>query len=281
MNLRHLRRLMHARYTRAVIAGAALTMTVCSIGVATVEVQHGVSFQAVARFFSRNHLRQADLSRLVHDPETIRRLQALSLPELGVNPGGLVYADATGLSFHLHLTERAQSTQQRYQENSQLYPQLVRHYFASDLDALLGVLNSPQATARLRGDGVEWIETLDMSDRSPATLESSERSRHLRQAAQYIHRFAPVHKEPYELSFAEKLKFYELHRPQGRFVGTFEIHGFGPSSVFDISYARAVSRHNHYLAIHRIGPGRFKLKDFYQGRERRYTIGLNPDPTSA
>lgn len=281
MNLRHVRRLIHERYTRAVIAGVALTVAICSVGVATVEVQHGVSLQAVVRFFSRSHLRQADLSSLVHDPETVRQLQALSLPELGVDPGGLVYANGSGLSFHLYLPERAQSTRQRHQENSQLYPQLVRHYFASDLEALLGVLNSSQATARLSDDGVEWTGTLDMSGRSLATLESFERSRRLRRAAQYIHRFAPFYKEPYELSFAEKLKFYELQRPQGRFVGAFEIHGLGPSSVFDISYAHAVSRNKHYLVIQRIGPGQFKLKDFYKGQERRYTIGFNPDPTRA
>jgi len=272
---------MHARYIRAVIAGVALTVSVCSVGVATVEVRHGVSFQAVARFFSRNHLRQADLSPLVHDPETIRRLRALSIPDLGVDPGGLVYADGDGLSFHLYLTERARSTRQRHQENSRLYPQLVRHYFASDLDALLAVLNSPQAAARLREDGVESVGALDVSDRPPATLESAERSRRLRRAAQYIHRFAPLFREPYELSFAEKLKFYELRRPRGRFVGVFEIHGLGPSSVFDLSYAHAVSRNNHYLVIQRIGPGQFKMKDFYKGHEHRYTIGLSPDPTRA
>jgi len=281
MNLRHLRRLLHARYARAVITATALTATVCSIGVAALEIRHDVSFQAVARFFSRSHLKQADLSTLVHDPETMRQLQALSLSELGVNPGGLVYANGTSLSFHLHLTSRAQSTRQEHLENQKIYPQLVRYYLASDLDALLGVLNSPQAAARLKADGVDRIDTLDLSTRSVAAMDGSRKSRALRRAARYIDRFAPFDKEPFELSFAEKLKFYELQRPQGRFVGTFEIHGFGPSSVIDDSYSDAVSRHGHYLLIHRTGPDRFKLRDFYKGQRRRFTIGSDLGPTSA
>ena len=52
----------------------------------------------------------------------------------------------------------------------------------------------------------------------------------------------------------------------------------GAGVLADISYSGAPSRHDRYLAIQRIGPGEFKLKDFYRGRERRYAIGFSPGP---
>ena len=85
-----IRHLIHARYARAVVAGVAAALILCSAGVTVLEVRHGVSFQAVARFFSRPHLKEADLRDWLRSPETLQQLEGLIVQESGFNPGGVV-----------------------------------------------------------------------------------------------------------------------------------------------------------------------------------------------
>lgn len=279
-NLESLRRLVHARYLRAVFAALALAAIVCSAGVAVVEARYDVSFRAVTAFFARPHLREADLGRMIENPETIRQLEALYLQDLGVNPGGLVYEEEGFLVFYPHLTRRAGATLERHRDNQRLYPRLLRHYFEADLEALLAEMSSPAVLARLADDGVDPAEIARLRKRSLGELNRPEKRRLLRRAARHIESFSPLEREPYELSFAEKLRFYEERRPRGRFVGAFEVHGFGFSSALDPAYASAAGRHNHFLAIVRVGPDRFVVFDHYRGERREYAVRALRYPTS-
>lgn len=271
LNPTRVRRLIHDRYVRAVVTGVTVTLILCSLGASFLELRHGVSFQAVARFFARSHLKQADLSQWVRNPDTIRQLELIFLQESGVNPGGLVYADSGALRFHPHLTERGHSTREQHRQNTEIYPRLVRHYFAADLDSLLGELNSPPVTARLARVGIDTEELLELRNRSKAAMRSTERNLLLRRAARHILQFAPFDRAPYELPLGEKLRFYEERRPEGLFVGAFEIHGFGQTGNID-HHGYAASEHNHYLAVLHLGSGRFLVKDYYRGEKREYLV---------
>jgi hypothetical protein len=280
-HFRTLRRLVHARYFRAVVTALALAAVGASAGIGALEARYDVSFQAVAGFFLRSHTRTADLSRLVSSPETIQQLEALYLQDLGVNPGGLVYEEDGYLTFYPHLTRRAEATRERHRDNHRIYPRLVRHYFESDVESLLGEMSSPAVLARLERDGVDPTEILELRARSLEGMPQADRRRLLQSAARHISSFSPLEREPYELSFADKLRFYEMHRPRGRFVGVFEAHGFGFNTAVDDAYASTASRYSHYLAVVRVTPGRFVVLDHYRGERREYLVRALRYPTGA
>lgn len=278
LNPEGIRRLIHARYARAVVAGVATALIVCSAGITALEIRHGVSFQAVARFFSRPHLKEADLRNWLRSPETLQQLEGLIVGENGFNPGGVVYATSGALRFHPHLTELARSRQTHHRENLEIYPRLLRHYFAADLESLLGVLTSPPIHARLEREGVDPGEIVELHRSSKTAVEAVDRSRLLRRAATHILRFSPFERESYELPLSEKLRFYETNHPEGHFVGAFEVFGFGLGVAVDDAYGHSLSEHNHYLAIVHLGPGRYVIHDFYRGRKRSFSVEARPYP---
>lgn len=267
-----LRELIHYRYLRAVVAGLAAAALLCSLGAVWLAARHDVSSRAVTRFFLREHLQQPDLTDRVMAPETLERLRRLYALDLGTLPGGMVYADEAGLSFHLHRVRDAIVARARYLEDQQLYPRLVRHYLAADLESLLADMQRPPASDRLRNGGLDPAMLFDLEGRSISELSSSERNRLLRRAARYIPRFAPFESEPFQLSLAEKLRFYERPPPRGRFVGSFEIQtaGFSGRSIGS-PFGSPVGR-DHHLVITRFGPERFLIEHQHRGEVRRYTL---------
>ncbi len=275
--LRNLRDRLHARYTRAVVTSVACTIIFCSLGMAAVEIRHDVSFAAVVRFFSRSHFREADLSRLIYNPETIARLESLFATFRGFDSGGLVYADGKSLRFYPHLTERAESARRHYLENLEIYPRLVKHYFASDLESLAREMRVPPVRARLERAGVDSAAMLDFGTEPLESLDADGKRRLLRRTGRFIHAFNPLDRQPYELSFREKLHFYESERPQGRFVGIFQIRIRGWANPLDDPGGHAMSVNNHYLTITRGPGGRFVVRDYYQGERREHAVHGAPN----
>ncbi|TNF76709.1 MAG: hypothetical protein EP299_05190 [Acidobacteria bacterium] len=270
--LQQLRRFVNRRYVRAALSGISIVLIVLGFGACAVKLQHDVSYRAVLRYFARPHFQEADLTDLVRNPATTRSIEELFSSPFGVNPGGLVYVRDGALVFYPHATERALSTKEEQRFKEEFFPRLAQAYHRRDFGALLEALSEDQAQKHLRraGIGPQSLTALEQESQSAASM--SERLSLLRRSAQMMRVFVPYHKERYELSFADKLAFYDQNDPPGEFVGMFEVVDLQIGGEAYDAGAYQLGERNHFISIRR-GLGRIiVLSDYFQGRVEVLTI---------
>ena len=266
-----LRAFVHLPYVRAVVAGVCLVAIIGSLAGLAVAVQHDVSAFAVYRYFVRPHYEQADLGRLLSSGSTVLRLEPFLFLPPGVTPGGLVYAEEHGLVFYVHTPRQPPNTQEIRRSHRELFERLTPLYLNADVGGLIRELNRPAVRQILIGRGAR-LEDLYLFQRYRETAaDSTARTRILRAAVRQIQLVAPYIPEPQELSFAEELRFYDHHRPRGRYVGLWEVATPNPFGMIDEGYAHDMSRNNHYVIISRVGE-RTLVSDFYRGTRTNYAV---------
>ena len=236
-----------------------------------VSVKHEVSALAVARYFSRPHLGEVDLSRHFHSGSTAVSLEPLILLPPGVNPGGIVYAEPDGLVFYALTPERQQHVFAERKARQELFLKLAPLYFRGDTVALSRELNRPSVRGRLleQGARIEDLYTLQHLDR--ADSDARGRARAMRAAARQLQLIAPFQPEPFEMSFRDSLRFYESHAPDGKYAGRWEVAMPSPFGAVDTDFAMSMSETHHYIVISRFG-GQTLVSDFHRGVRRDYAV---------
>ena len=265
------RRLIHLPNIRAIVAALSLITIVGSIGALTVAVRHDVSAGAVFRYFSRTHSEIADLGPLLSSGATAMRLEPYVLLPPGVDLGGLVYAEEDGLVFYPHTTRHQAGLVEVRIEKQELYSRLTPLYWRADLDGLARELNKPSVRQRLLAEGAKLQDLYTFQRYNNVPVDAAARTRLLRTAARQIQLVAPYIPEPFQLGFAEELRFYEAHKPKGKFVGLWELSMPSPFGTIDAGYAHEMSTSNHYIVISKY-LGETMVSDFYEGIRRNYLV---------
>ncbi len=271
--IRRLRAVLHLPLLRAVAVGISLAASLCSGGATYLRIEHGVSLGAVVRYFSRSHLHEPDLSRLLRNWEVGLQLETLLELAETRRTGGLAYAHRDALVFHPYAGSDLQQGWLDEQENRALYARLVPLYHRAATGELVAALSSPELRAALAARGIDLAAVADLQARLATARSEEDEVRLLRRAARLIMPFTPRPLWPAWLGLGDRLRFYEATDPPGRFVGQFALLAPGWSLGFDEERARELGRRSHYLLIRRAGD-RILLVDFYRGQVRRY--GLRP-----
>lgn len=270
--LQHLRRFINRRYIRAALSGLAIALIALNLGACALKVRHQVSYGALLRYFARPHYQEADLTALVRNPATTRSLEDLFSSSFTINPGGLVYAHDGALVFYPHATREALGTREAQRFKEELFPFLAAAYHRRDFTALLEALSSEEAQKQLREEGIGPQSLAALKRDAQSATNREQRFELLRRSADLMQVFAPYHRDRYQLSFAEKLRFYDHHRPEGEFVGVFEVVDLQIGSETYDSFAYQMSNRNHFISIRR-GLGRtIFLHDYFRGRIEVLTI---------
>jgi hypothetical protein len=252
--LQQLRRLVNRRYIRAALSGLSIVLIVLGFGACALELQHDVSYRAVVRYFSRPHYQEADITDLVRNPATTGSIENLFSSPFGVNPGGLIYVSDGALVFYPHATERALSTKEEQRFKEEFFPRLAAAYHARDFGMLLEALSEDEAQDHLRRAGIGPHSLTALEQEAQTAASRSERLALLRRSAQMMRVFVPYHKERYELSFADKLAFYDRNDPRGEFVGMFEVVDLQIGGEAYDAGAYQLGERNHFIS-ERLFPG--------------------------
>jgi hypothetical protein len=263
---------LHLRYVRAVVTGICLVAILGSTAALTLALRHDVSAAAVFRYFVRPHSDEADLSRYFRSASTTIHLEPFLLLAPGVSSGGLVYAEEHGLVFYAHAARGHRQLRKAKQAKTDLFYELAPLYWNADLEALIRELNRPSVRRALIDSGASVNDLYALQRYSGAPPDPRSRTRLLRLAARQLQFFAPYIPEPYQTSFGDDLRFFDAHRPEGKYVGRWEV---APASLFatiDAAYAHEMSHNNHYIVVSRVGPQETLVSDFYQGERRDYVI---------
>lgn len=265
------RSFVHLPYVRAVVIGVCLVAIFGSLAALTLAIRYDVSAIAVYRYFVRPHHEEADLSQILRSGSTVLQLEPFLLLPPGVNPGGLIYAEEHGLVFYVHAPRRNPGMEKARRERQELFSRLTPLYWKADVDALTRELNRPTVRQQLiaRGTRLEDLHLFQRFNGRP--VDPGSRTRVLRAAVRQIQLVAPYIPEPFQLGFAEELRFYDRNRPRGEFVGLWEVATPNPFGVIDTAFAHQMSRNNHYIVISRHA-GRTLVSDFYQGTRRDYRV---------
>lgn len=271
------RSFVHLPYIRAVVAGLCLVAILGSVGAIAVAIYHDVSTAAVARYFLRQHSDEADLSRYFRSGITAVHLEPFLVLPAGVTPGGLVYVEQNGLTFHALTPARHQEVQNLRRRNGELFDRLTPLYLNGDLPALATELNRPAARQVLLAAGAQIQDLYALQRFESRALDLNSRTRLLRTAARQIQLVAPYIPVPFEMSFADLLRFYEGRSPAGKFVGRWEIAAPSPLGTVDADYAFEMSRTHHYIVISKFG-GPMTVSDFYKGTRRDFAVEQVGDP---
>ncbi len=266
------RRLIHRRYLRAAVFGVSAAIAGLSLVALALEIRFRVSHEAILGYFSRSHYRGDDLGPLLKDPRSSRRISRLLRRETLMNPGGLVYAVDGALEFHPHLTGAARESRATQIENESLFPRLARLYLQGEIERLLVALEDPEVRSGLVRKGVDPRTPGRLRRRLESDPDGGGQGPIRNEAGRLVLHFATWETRPYELSFEEKLRFYDRKRPRGEFVGIFEVHPFRFGWHLDEDYARSVSARSHYVAILPGPAGELAIRDFYRGSERAYLL---------
>ena len=254
-------------------------MIVCSVAACVIQLRHDVSLGAVCRYFSRPFYRGVNLDADIRSHLTTAQLEALFVSDSATNRGGFVYRQDGELRFYPHMTGGGRESRVDQAQNEALFPQLLRHYRDGDLPGLARAFRAPRVRARLLREGVAGAEIDLLCEEVSLAADDLERIRALRSFLPHVARFTPYEGEQYQLSFREKLRFYERNRPKGEFVGTFEVLGLQLDGATDDEFGRSMAQQGHYLAILRLPGGRILVKDYYGERLRTYTIRRIPHPS--
>ena len=268
--VRRLRELLHRPYLRAAIVGLALVTVAAAAGVVALELRFGVPAQAVLRYFSRLHSDTQDLTPLLRQPSTLAALERLSYASSGMNKGGLVYSVDGELRFYPWMPEAAALEADRHSAESQeIYSRLLPKYFDAELDGLIAELSQPRIRRGLGQLGVSPHVVEGLKHRAAADPAPAERLRLLRRAADLIRPFMPTGADRHRLDLADKLRFYSLEAPRGRYVGLYEVHGPGwlaPGGPLPLPDA------GRLLAITKQVDGAIVVEDLRPDRRRLYRL---------
>lgn len=266
-----LRDTVHRPLFRAVTVGLSIALIVCSFGAMGLRMRHDVSLTAVVRYFTRAHLNDSDLSRLLRNSATGLELEALLGAGESGYAGGLVYVDRDRLAFHPHSDPALHAGWISEKENRALYARLVPLYHHATAAELVGALASPDLRRALAARGIDLAVVTELEARLAAVRSEADEIRLLRWAGRLIQPFTPSPLWPAWLDLGDTLRFYETAAPAGRFVGQFAVLDAGWGALFDAREARELSRHSHYILVTRTGD-RILVLDFFRGRVQRYDL---------
>lgn len=268
--LRRLRALLHRPYLRAAVLALSLVTAVAAAGVVALELRFGVPAQAIVRYFSRLHSDTADLTPLLRQPSTLAALERLSYSRGGMNQGGLVYSEGGRLRFYPWMPEEAElAATRRSAEHEEIYARLLPKYFAADLDKLIAELSRPPIRRGLGRLGVSTQVVERLRNEASADPPPVERLRLLRRAADLVRAFMPTGADRHQLDLADKLRFYSVAAPPGRYLGLYEVRGPGwlapnqPASLPDTG---------RYLSITKQVDGAILIEDLRPDRRRLYRL---------
>ena len=181
--LHRFRDLLHRPYLRAAVVALALVACVGAAGTVALEMRYGVPGEAVVRYFGRLHADADDLRPLLRQPTTLAALQELSYVSAGMNRGGLVYCDETGLSFYPWMPAGAAlDGDPRHGEHLVIYQRLLAKYLDAELDGLLAELSHPETRRGLGRLGISPVAVAELRRRAAADPPPAERVLLLRRA---------------------------------------------------------------------------------------------------
>lgn len=268
--VRRLRALLHRPYLRAAIVGLALVTAGGAGGIVALELRFGVPAKAVLRYFSRLHSDTRDLTPLLRQPSTLAALERLSYASSGMNAGGLVYSDGGRLRFYPWMPEAsALDAGRRSLENERIYTRLLPKYLDAELDGLIAELSRPRIRRSLGRLGVSPRMVQVLQQEASADPSPAERLRLLRRAARLIRPFMPTGAARHQLDLADKLRFYSVAAPRGRYLGLYEVHGPGwlvPGGPLPLPDA------GRLLAITKQVDGGILVEDLRPGERRTYRL---------
>jgi len=266
------RAFVHRRYVRALITAFSLAVIAGLAGSSALALRHDSSVAAVLRYLGRTHYGGRDLTRLIRNQTTAAQLDELFASKLAVNPGGLVYTDGEALIFHRHVTLEGVASRQEQRDDEEIYANLIPLYFSADLEGLVDEMERSGVARNLGRKGVNPAEISRLRAGLETAGSNLDRRRHLRRAGLLLSNFTPYVGDRYQLTIGEKLRFYERRKPEGRYVGQFEVQGLTLTDRPEDAYALEMSSHHHYLTISRDVVGMFVLTDYFRGESRKYVI---------
>lgn len=268
--IRRLRELVHRPYLRAAIVGLSLVTAAGAAGLLTAQLRFDVPARAVLRYFSRLHSDTSDLTPLLRQPSTLAALARLSYSTSGMNAGGLVYCHDGELRFYPWMpAEAAAEATRRSLENQEIYSRLLPKYLAAELDGLIAELSRPQIRRGLGRLGVSPRTLQALRREAAGDPDPVERRLLLRRAARLIRPFMPTGAAPHQLELADKLRFYSVQAPSGRYLGLYEVHGPGwlaPVGSLPLPDA------GRLLAITKRVDGAIMVEDLRPGARRLYQL---------
>ncbi len=173
--------------------------------------------------------------------------------------------------FYVHTPRQEPGWKKARRQQLELFNRLTPLYWKADLDGLIRELNRPVARQQLIARGAQLKDLYLFQKYNGRSVDSRSRTQLLRAVVRQIQLVAPYIPEPLQLGFAEELRFYDRHRPEGEYVGLWEVATPNPFGVIDAAFAHEMSRNNHYIVISRYA-GRTVVSDFFQGTRRDYLV---------
>ena len=274
-----LRYFVNRRYVRAALTGLSIGVMALALGASALEITHDVPSRAIFRYFARTHYNGMNLGEAFANPQTTRNLEELFASQHTVSPGGFVYAQDGALIFYLHATQDALASIESQRAKEEIFPRLASAYHQRDFKTLAQELASLDAQQIMRDKGFGPESARKLKEKAHSAVEPNEQLQLLRNAAELMQVFVPYRKARYELSFQEKLRFYEQNKPEGEFVGLFEVVDLQIGGEINDPYAYEMARRSHFISIRR-GLGRsIQLRDYHQGRVRLFTVNPVSHPS--
>jgi hypothetical protein len=271
-----IRVLLHRRYVRAVVLALALIAAAGALGTIAVELRFSVPAGAVVRYFARLHSSSDDLTPLLRQPATLGALRHLSHGGPGMNAGGLVYSDEGGLRFYPWMPlDEAAAAELRTREHQAVYSQLLPKYFSAEVDGLIADLSHPETRRQLGRLGVSSHAVEELRRGASAELTPDRHMYLLRQAARLIRLFMPRSADRHRLELADKLRFYAVEAPRGRYIGLYEVRG---ASWLSPAEPDPLPDAGRLLVITKEVDGRIMVDDLRPSRRRTYQLTPVPHP---
>ncbi len=234
---------------RGGFGSVAILTTLLSCGTLDQSLRFDVNPTGVVRYYTREAPYDGDIIpalNQIQENDVIGLFNRASTK----NPGGLVYIDDGKLVFYMVGEHDAVSrTDQRIK--NQVFPDLLSAFLAGNDTQFNETLASKTVRSLLTRVGVSshTIDHIVGLDRG----NSEGRSK----AREVLTALVPYNGEEFEMTLADKLRFYETHDPTGEYAGTWEALGFGEQADMHAGFDHpgtgryfALERHQNKVVIH-------------------------------
>lgn len=234
---------------RGGFGSVALLTTILSGCTLDQSLRFDVNPTGVVRYYTREAPYGGDIVPALNNLQE-RDVIALFNRETGKNPGGLVYLENEKLVFYTTGEHDAVSRADQQLKN-RTFPDLLSAFLAGNDTQFNETLASKSVRSLLTRLGVapnkiEYIVGLDRGN-------SEGRGK----AREVLTALVPYNGEEFEMTLADKLRFYETHDPAGKYAGTWEALGFGEQVDMQAGFAHpgtgryfALERHQNKVVIH-------------------------------
>jgi len=227
----------------------ALTTSLLSGGTIDQSLRFDVKPTGVVRYYTREAPYDGDIIpalRSIHEHDIVGLFDRISTK----NPGGLVYLEDGKLVFYT-VGEHDTVSRADQQLKNQAFPYLLSAFLAGDDAQFNETLASKSIRSFLTRVGI-----------APHTIEHIVGLEHGNsegrgKAREVLTALVPYNGEEFEMTLADKLRFYETHDPAGEYAGTWEALGFGEQVDMQAGFAHpgtgryfALERHQNTVIVH-------------------------------